>query len=87
MPLICSFGISPATPLVVQTPLYPNASAKSSLPVTTNTGPVQKMEPLTLIQIAVKNNVGVFYFGMKVPMNVYFSGDGAMGERTVKYIL
>ena len=38
-----------------------------------------KMNPLTLVQVAVKNNVDVFYFGSTVPMHVYFVEDGAMG--------
>ena len=33
-----------------------------------------------MIQVAVKNNVGVFYFGTTIPMNVYFAEDGAMGK-------
>ena len=36
-----------------------------------------------MIQVAVKNNVGVFYFGTTIPMNVYFAEDGAMGKYTL----
>ncbi len=37
------------------------------------------MTPLTLVQVALKNNVDVLYFGTTVAMNVYFSEDGTMG--------
>merc|ERR1719494_926864 len=40
-----SFGIAPSAPLQVQSPLPPNQSAETSLPLST-TGAVQKMEPL-----------------------------------------
>lgn len=46
----------------------------------TASGPIQKMEPLTVIQVALKNNVGVVYFASSIPMNVFFVEDGAMGE-------
>lgn len=38
------------------------------------------MDPLTNLQVAVKNNVDVFYFSCTVPYNVLFSEDGQMGE-------
>ena len=42
-------------------------------------GPVLRMDPLNLLQIAVKNNIAVMYFSCKAPINVLFSGDGKMG--------
>lgn len=78
--LLCSFGIKPSALLVVQSPLMPNQSANTSLLVQSDGGNVQKMEPLTLIQVAVKNNVGVHYFAVEIPMNMHFSSTGAMGE-------
>ena len=38
------------------------------------------MDPLTMLQVAVKNNVGVFYFSSLVPVNVLLIEDGRMGE-------
>jgi len=45
-----SFGLTPASPLQVQSPLPPGATAESSVALAT-TGPVQKMEPLTTLQV------------------------------------
>lgn len=75
-----SFGLSPAQPVQVQTPLHPNQSSDVSVPLSTN-GVVAKMEPLTNLQVAVKNNVDVFYFSCIIPMHVYCTEDGAMDKR------
>ena len=45
-----SFGIIPAQPLQVPTPLTPNQPCDVSLPLNT-TGPVQKMDPLNNLQV------------------------------------
>uniref|UniRef100_A0A674PBW6 AP complex subunit beta n=1 Tax=Takifugu rubripes TaxID=31033 RepID=A0A674PBW6_TAKRU len=44
-----SFGLSPAGPLQVLTPLSPNQTVEATLPLS-NVGPVMKMEPLTNLQ-------------------------------------
>uniref|UniRef100_A0A1I8EMD3 AP complex subunit beta n=1 Tax=Wuchereria bancrofti TaxID=6293 RepID=A0A1I8EMD3_WUCBA len=75
-----SFGLIPAQPLQISSPLYPNQSIQTSLPCHTN-GPVQKMEPLTNLQVAIKNDVGVFYFATIVPLNMYFDESGQMDKR------
>ncbi|KAK6102573.1 Adaptin N terminal region family protein [Brugia pahangi] len=75
-----SFGLIPAQPLQISSPLYPNQSVQTSLPCHTN-GPVQKMEPLTNLQVAIKNDVGVFYFATIVPLNMYFDESGQMDKR------
>ncbi|CAC5413441.1 unnamed protein product [Mytilus coruscus] len=75
-----SFGLIPANPLQVQSPLPPNQSASTSLVLNT-TGPIQKMEPLTSLQVAVKNNIDVFYFSSNVPIHVFFTEDGEMEKR------
>ncbi|XP_075238328.1 adaptor protein complex 1/2, beta subunit [Lycorma delicatula] len=75
-----SFGLTPAKPLQVMTPLPPGVSHECSLPLTT-TGAVQRMEPLNNLQVAIKNNIDVFYFACIVPMNVYFVEDGQMDKR------
>lgn len=74
-----SFGLTP-TALQVQTPLPPNQSASTSLALTA-TGPVQKMEPLNNLQVAVKNNIDVFYFSCLVPAHVFFVESGKMDRK------
>jgi len=74
-----SFGLVPADVLNVA-PVAPNQSASVSFPCRTN-GPVQKMEPLTNLQVAVKNNIDVFYFAIVVPLFVYFEEGGQMDKR------
>ena len=46
-----SFGIIPAQPLQVPTPLTPNQPCDVSLPLNTS-GPVQKMDPLNNLQVS-----------------------------------
>lgn len=75
-----SFGIAPAQPLQVPSPLQPNGTVDVSLPLNTM-GPVQKMEPLTNLQVAVKNNVDVFYFSCLIPLHMFCTEDGMMDKR------
>ncbi|MGH0169982.1 UNVERIFIED_CONTAM: hypothetical protein FKN15_058217 [Acipenser sinensis] len=76
-----SFGLSPAAPLQLATPLSPNQTIEVSLPLST-VGPVMKMDPLNNLQVAVKNNIDVFYFSSLYPINILFVEDGKM-ERQV----
>uniref|UniRef100_A0A665VND3 AP complex subunit beta n=1 Tax=Echeneis naucrates TaxID=173247 RepID=A0A665VND3_ECHNA len=76
-----SFGLAPAGPLQVLTPLSPNQSIEVTLPLNT-VGPVMKMEPLNNLQVAVKNNIDVFYFSCQYPISMLFAEDGKM-ERQV----
>ncbi|XP_039275550.1 AP-1 complex subunit beta-1 [Nilaparvata lugens] len=75
-----SFGLTPGKPLQVLSPLPPGATHECSLQLAT-TGGVQRMEPLNNLQVAIKNNIDVFYFACLVPMNVYFAEDGQMDKR------
>lgn len=75
-----SFGLMPAQVLNVRSPLPPNQSASTSLPLNTQ-GPVQKMDPLCTLQIAIKNNIDVFYMSTSVPLHVLFTEDGEMDKR------
>ena len=43
-------------------------------------GPIQRMDPLANLQVAVKNNIDVFYFSCIVPMHVFFIEAGQMGK-------
>ncbi len=74
-----SFGLTPAQPLHVQTPLFPNQNASAQLILNTN-GAIMKMDPLTNLQVAIKNNVDVFYFACIVPIHVYFIQDNEMDK-------
>lgn len=74
-----SFGLVPGAALAVAAPLMPNQSYNTILPINTG-GPVMKMTPLTMLQVAVKNNIDVLYFSAIVPMHVFYSEDGQMGE-------
>ncbi|XP_077571506.1 AP-1 complex subunit beta-1 isoform X4 [Stigmatopora nigra] len=76
-----SFGLAPAGPLQVLTPVGPNQSIEVALPLNT-VGPVMKMEPLNNLQVAVKNNIDVFYFSCQYPISMLFVEDGKM-ERQV----
>ncbi|XP_076126482.1 AP-1 complex subunit beta-1-like [Alosa pseudoharengus] len=76
-----SFGLAPAGPLQVLTPLSPNQTTEISLPLS-NVGPVMKMEPLNNLQVAVKNNIDVFYFSCQYPISILFVEEGKM-ERQV----
>lgn len=75
-----SLGLTSSAPLNVPSPLNPNQTVDVSLVLATN-GPVQKMDPLTNLQVAVKNNVDVFFFSTVVPFHVYCVEDGAMDKR------
>ncbi|KAK6967247.1 AP-2 complex subunit beta [Biomphalaria glabrata] len=75
-----SFGLQPATPLQLQSPLPPNQSASTSLALNTQ-GQIQKMEPLTNLQVAVKNNISVFYFSCQIPLHILFTEEGEMDKK------
>ncbi|XP_052216549.1 AP-1 complex subunit beta-1-like [Dreissena polymorpha] len=75
-----SFGLMPASVMNIRSPLPPNQGASTSLPLNTQ-GPVMKMEPLTTLQVAVKNNIDVFYLSTQVPLHVLFTEDGEMDKK------
>ncbi|XP_070572132.1 AP-1 complex subunit beta-1-like [Ptychodera flava] len=75
-----SFGVIPAAQLQVVSPLNPNQMNDTSLPMNT-VGPVQRMDPLTNLQVAIKNNIDIFYFSTLIPMHVFFVEDGQMEKK------
>ncbi|KAK4813226.1 hypothetical protein QYF61_018027 [Mycteria americana] len=77
-----SFGLAPAAPLQVHAPLAPNQSVEISLPLNT-VGSVMKMDPLNNLQVAVKNNIDVFYFSTLYPLHILFVEDGKMAASDV----
>lgn len=74
-----SFGLIPAQPLRVASPLLPSATVNATLYLACS-GPVLKMDPLNNLQVALKNNIDVFYFQALVPPAVYFCEDGMMDK-------
>jgi len=75
-----SFGLIATSQLSIPV-LNANQSLDISVPMNT-TGPVQKMDPLTNIQVAIKNNIDIFYFACIAPLHIFFSEDGAMEKKT-----
>lgn len=74
-----SFGIAPAAPLALGA-LQPGQSLEASLSLNTS-GPIQRMEPLNNLQVAIKNNVDVFYYACSIPLQIIFSEDGQLDKR------
>lgn len=65
-----SFAVAPSQPQIAN--IMPNQNADATLVLTQQTH-MQSPPPLSnLIQIAVKNNFGVFYFQMNMPLYVLF---------------
>ena len=74
-----SFGLICAANIQLPV-LQPGQTAPVSIPLNTN-GPVMKMQPISNLQIAIKNNIDVFYFSSVVPMHVFFAEDGEIDKR------
>ncbi|XP_067930171.1 AP-1 complex subunit beta-1-like [Watersipora subatra] len=74
-----SFGLVPASALKVN-PISAGSTCTASLPLHT-TGTVQRMNPITNLQVAIKNNVDVFYFATQIPMQCLFADDGLMEKK------
>lgn len=74
-----SFGVSPSAPMP-NNPLPQNQSTEVSLMLNTS-GPVQKMQPINNLQVAVKNNIDVFYFSCLIPAHVLFVEQGKMERK------
>ncbi|XP_050498481.1 AP-1 complex subunit beta-1 [Diabrotica virgifera virgifera] len=74
-----SFGIVPGSPLTVPA-LQPGQSLEYNLALAT-TGPVQRMDPLTTLQVAIKNNVDIFYYACQIPIQILFTEDGTLDKR------
>jgi len=64
-----TYGLVPLAPIGINV-IPPNGSKDFTLPLGTN-GPVQQMNPPTLLQIAVKNNLGVYYFQHVLPTSLF----------------
>lgn len=76
-----SFALAAAGPLTIMAPLQPNKSIDVSLSMNT-TNPVEKMDPLNKLEIAIKNNIGMHIFDCFVPYHVLFTNDGKLDTKT-----
>ncbi|KAJ1973877.1 hypothetical protein H4R35_003889 [Dimargaris xerosporica] len=75
-----SFGLWPAAPLAVPV-LPPQQSFDTTVPLTTN-GPVQPMNPVTNIQIALKTTLGVFYFQTSFLLHILLVEAGQLEQNS-----
>ncbi|XP_028036567.1 AP-1 complex subunit beta-1 isoform X1 [Bombyx mandarina] len=74
-----SFGVYPVGGLAVGA-VGAGAGAEAALPLATH-GPVQRMDPLNNLQVAIKNNIDVFYFACLIPAHILFTEDGQLDKR------
>ncbi|KAJ8712779.1 hypothetical protein PYW08_008083 [Mythimna loreyi] len=74
-----SFGVFPSGGLSVGA-VAAGGAADAPLVLATS-GPVQRMEPLNNLQVAIKNNVDVFYFACLIPVHILFTEDGQLDKR------
>eukprot|EP01134_Creolimax_fragrantissima_P004592 CFRG4592T1 len=78
-----SFAIIPQGSMQVNPPqIMPNMAPAQAIVLVNTTGPVQRMDPLNRLQVALKCNMGVLFFDCPVPHHVMFTSDGGM-EREV----
>ena len=73
--LLLRFGLTMRSPLEVHSPLMPGQSVSTSILLLTTGAVVTRGDTL---QIALKNNVSVFYFSTPVPLHVLFVEDAAV---------
>lgn len=76
-----SFGLVPAQALNISSPLNANQHIDVSLQLVINAQHMQRMDPLMNLQVAIKNNIDVFYFSTLVPMYLFFTADGNMDKK------
>ncbi|KAI9141255.1 adaptin N terminal region-domain-containing protein [Paraphysoderma sedebokerense] len=86
-----SFGIVPSASLSVPTPLGQNQTIETSLPLLMQPTMQGPMQPFNLLQVAIKNNIDVFYFQLLIPIHVLFEErpdvnvfKGAWGDSSLK---
>ena len=73
-----TFGFGLGAQLGILVPsLAPGASTTASVPLTmSGAAAVQPGTPVDMLQVAIKNQVQVFYFQIKIPLFVLFDGAG-----------
>jgi AP-1 complex subunit beta-1 len=75
---ISSFGVAPAQPSIQG--VSPGQSVDTSLALTVNPSMMSSTPVNGAIQVALKNNVGVFYFQITLPLHVLFSEQGQINR-------
>ena len=45
------------------------------------TGAVQKVNPITNIQVAIRNSIDIFFFASIAPLHIFFTEDGVMEKK------
>lgn len=74
-----SFALTPAAAVAV-----PDVAAGGTAQVyiaMSNGGQLARMDPLNKLMVAVKNNVGVYYFSFNVPFHTLLSEDGKLEKK------
>jgi len=75
-----SFGLAPGSQPNVQV-VMPGQSADAQLQIALVPNMVSTGSPVTgILQVAVKNNLGVYYFQMNVPLHVMFVESGQLAR-------
>eukprot|EP00124_Ichthyophonus_hoferi_P001583 Ihof_evm2s86 gene=Ihof_evmTU2s86 len=72
-----SFGLTPGNQVSFPPAIMPAMPVTVKIVINT-TGAVQRTTPLNLLQVAVKNNVDVFYMDCTYPTHILFTEDGLM---------
>ena len=75
-----SFCLAPAQQLEIRGPLLPNQTADTTLKLQVSGLPVPST-PINNLQVAVKSDAGIVYFQTVVPLYIFFSEGGDIGQQ------
>ena len=70
------FALTPAAPISLAA-IMPGQSADFSLPLAAN-GPLSTGPVTNIIQMAVKNNIDIFYFQHQIPLHLLYVPSGKL---------
>jgi len=74
-----SFGVGPSQPQIQM--ILPGQSADALLPLATHPSMLAPNAPSSpVLQIALKNSAGIFYFQMNMPIHVLFQENGQLSR-------
>ncbi|TPX41005.1 hypothetical protein SeMB42_g02916 [Synchytrium endobioticum] len=74
-----TFSITPAQPLSIRVPLFPNEAAETSLRLKIQ-GLQQLSNPVNNLQVAIKFDAGISYFQCLIPLHVLFVEAGGLDQ-------
>eukprot|EP01097_Dermamoeba_algensis_P003025 TRINITY_DN2220_c0_g1_i1.p1 TRINITY_DN2220_c0_g1~~TRINITY_DN2220_c0_g1_i1.p1 ORF type:complete len:556 (-),score=135.24 TRINITY_DN2220_c0_g1_i1:200-1867(-) len=74
-----TFGLMPSASIIQIAQLNPGEAAQYSLLLVAG-GQITQGPPSTIIQIAFKNNIDIFYFQAELPFHVLFQEDGKLDK-------